>query len=116
MAEYFKTLGFTDVKARLPGYVPPVVLCGTIEDHRPDLTCRQTNRSRTPVILEVVTSDRLLDPDVERRWTLLRSAAKLYGAELHFVVPKWSELGACDQFLRRKLDRLELGSHRVWVV
>ncbi|MBI5549317.1 MAG: hypothetical protein HY901_35985, partial [Deltaproteobacteria bacterium] len=33
MAEFFKTLGYTDMKARLPGYVPPVVLSGTLEDH-----------------------------------------------------------------------------------
>ncbi len=116
MAEYFKTLGFTDLKARLPGYVPPVVLSGTLEDHRPDLTCRQSNTARTPTLLEAVPLEEIDDPRMEHRWTLLSSAAKLYGAELQFVVPKWSRLGAGDQLLRRRLDRLEIGHHRIWVV
>ncbi|MET0403096.1 MAG: hypothetical protein ABW123_11865, partial [Cystobacter sp.] len=43
MAEYFRTIGCTDIKARLPGFMPPPVLSGTIEDHRPDFTCRQSD-------------------------------------------------------------------------
>lgn len=116
MAEYFKTLGFTDVKARLPGYVPPVVLSGTLEDHRPDLSCRQSNSARTPTLLEVVPAEEIEDPRMEHRWTLLSSAAKLYGAELHFAVPKWCAMGPGDQLLKRRLERLEIGHSRVWVV
>lgn len=116
MAEYFKTLGFTDLKARLPGYVPPVILSGTLEDHRPDLTCRQSNTARTPTLLEAVPVDEMEDPRMEHRWTLLSSAAKLYGAELHFVVPKWSASGAGDQLLRRRLERLDIAHARIWVV
>jgi hypothetical protein len=68
-------------------------------------------------MLEVVPLGELDDPSMEHRWTLLSSAAKLYGAELHFVVPKWSHsLGAGDQLLRRRLERLEIGHHRIWVV
>lgn len=116
MAEYFKTLGFTDLKARLPGYVPPVVLSGTLEDHRPDLTCRQSNTARTPTLLEAVPVDEMDDPRMEHRWTLLSSAAKLYGAELHFVVPKWSASGPGDQLLKRRLERLDIAHARIWVV
>src|SRR5215475_7742414 len=54
MAEYFRTLGYSDVKARLPGHLSPTVLSGTLEDHRPDLTCRQADSAHTPVLLEVV--------------------------------------------------------------
>ncbi len=116
MAEFFKTLGFTDLKARLPGYSPPVVLAGTLEDHRPDLTCRQSNTARTPTLLEVVPMTQIEDPATEHRWTLLSSAAKLYGAELHFVVPKWSAIGPGDQLLKRRLERLEINHQRIWVV
>lgn len=116
MAEYFKTLGFTDVKARLPGYVPPAVLAGTLEDHRPDLTCRQSDSAHTPTILEALPASMLEDPSLEHRWTLFSSAAKLYGAELHFVVPKWTPLGPGDQILKRRLMRLEINSHRIWTV
>ena len=116
MAEYFRTLGYTDIKARLPGYVPPPVLSGTIEDHRPDFTCRQSDRERTPIILEVVTEDNVGDPGADNRWSLLSSAARLYNAELHFVVPKWHPNASIDAALRRRLQRLELSYNRVWNV
>jgi len=116
MAEYFRTLGASDIKARLPGFVPPPVLSGTIEDHRPDFTCRQNDSGRTPVIVEVVTPESVEDPAADNRWSLLASAAKLYNAELHFVVPKWSHMGAIEPVLKRRLARLELTVNRVWTV
>jgi hypothetical protein len=116
MAEFFRTVGYTDIKARLPGFAAPPVLSGTLEDHRPDFTCRQTDAGRTPLIMEVVTPERVDDPEVENRWSLLSSAAKLYNAELHFVVPKWSASGAIDDVLRRRLARMDLVPNRVWTV
>lgn len=116
MAEFFRTLGASDIKARLPGFVPPPVLSGTIEDHRPDFTCRQADGQRTPVIVEVVTPELVEDPNADNRWSLLASAAKLYNAELHFVVPKWTHVGAIDSVLKRRLARLELTVNRVWTV
>jgi hypothetical protein len=116
MAEYFRTIGYSDIKARLPGFMPPPVLSGTIEDHRPDFTCRQTDSARTPIILEIVTPEMVEDPTAENRWSLLASAAKLYNAELHFVVPKWSPMGPVDGTLKRRLARMELTVNRVWTV
>ncbi|MBM7119345.1 hypothetical protein [Archangium primigenium] len=117
MAEFFRTVGYTDLKARLPGFMPPPVLSGTIEDHRPDFTCRQSDSARTPIILEIVTPSMVEDPAAENRWSLLSSAAKLYNAELHFVVPKWSATrGAIDPVLKRRLARMELVANRVWTV
>jgi hypothetical protein len=116
MAEYFRTIGYTDIKARLPGFMPPPILSGTIEDHRPDFTCRQTDTARTPIILEIVTPELVEDSSAENRWSLLASAAKLYNAELHFVVPKWSHVGPVDQGLKRRLARMELTVNRVWMV
>ncbi len=116
MAEYFRTMGYTDIKARLPGFVAPPVLAGTIEDHRPDFTCRQTDSNKTPIIMEVVTMSDVESPTADNRWSLLSSAAKLYNAELHFVVPKWTTGGAVDAVLRRRLARLELTPNRIWLV
>ena len=116
MAEYFRTVGYTDIKARLPGFMPPPVLSGTLEDHRPDFTCRQSDSNRTPIIMEVVTPATVEDPRFENRWSLLSSAARLYNAELHFVVPKWAATGAVDTLLRRRLARMDLPFNRVWMV
>jgi hypothetical protein len=116
MAEYFRTVGYSDIKARLPGFMAPPVLSGTLEDHRPDFTCRQTDSGKTPIILEVVSANEVEDPRLENRWSLLSSAAKLYNAELHFVVPKWSSHGAIEPTLRKRLSRMELSVNRVWTV
>jgi hypothetical protein len=116
MAEYFRTVGYTDIKARLPGFMPPPILSGTIEDHRPDFTCRQSDTARTPIILEIVTPEQVEDPATENRWSLLASAAKLYSAELHFVVPKWASAGPVDTSLKRRLARMDLTPNRVWTV
>ncbi len=114
MAEYFRTVGYSDIKARLPGFMAPPVLSGTLEDHRPDFTCRQSDTGRTPIILEVVTQAEVEDPKLENRWSLLSSAAKLYNAELHFVVPKWTGQGAVEPALRKRLGRMDLTANRVW--
>jgi hypothetical protein len=116
MAEYFRTIGYTDIKARLPGFMPPPVLSGTLEDHRPDFTCRQSDTGKTPIIMDVVTPNDVEDPRAENRWSLLSSAARLYNAELHFVVPKWAQRGPIDPVLRRRLARMDLTFNRVWTV
>jgi hypothetical protein len=116
MAEYFRTLGFSNVKARLPGHMAPEMLNGTLEDHRPDLTCRQHDRGRTPVFLEVVVGEELDEPGTENRWSLLASAARLYSAELHFVVPRWSTRGSIDRRLRRRLSDMDVHPNHIWKV
>lgn len=116
MTEYFRTLGYTDVKARLPGFEAPPVLTGTIEDCRPDFTCRQTDRAHTPLIAEVVTAGELENPKLDNRWSLLFSAARLYGAEMHFVIPKWHPKLAVDATLKKRLGRMELNPHHIWRV
>jgi hypothetical protein len=116
MAEYFQTIGYSDVKARLPGHTAPTVLSGTLEDHRPDLTCRQHDRGHTPVLLEVVLPDTVDEPASENRWSLLASAARLYAAELHFVIPRWTQRGSIDQRLRRRLGEMGLRPNRIWQV
>jgi len=116
MVEYFRTLGYSEVKARLPGHVAPPVLNGTLENHRPDLTCRQVDSARTPVLLEVVVPAEVDAPGSENRWSLLASAARLYSAELHFVVPRWSDHGSIDHRLRRRLRDMDVRPNHIWQV
>jgi hypothetical protein len=116
MVEFFRTLGYSDVKARLPGHSAPTVLNGTLEDHRPDLTCRQDDRGKTAMLLEVVLPETVDDPDTENRWSLLASAARLYAAELHFVVPRWTRQGSVERRLRHRLRDLGLHPNRIWSV
>jgi hypothetical protein len=116
MAEFFKTIGCTEIRARLPGFMAPDLFVGTLEDHRPDCTCRQPDSGRTPLILDVVTPELAADSSVAHRWSLFSSAAKLYQAELHFVVPRWQPAGAVHRDLRRKLASLEIVPNYIWAV
>jgi hypothetical protein len=116
MAEFFRTVGYTDLKARLPGHAAPEVLMGTLEDHRPDCTCRQDDTEQTPILLEVVTPKEVDEPGRDHRWSLLASAAHLYSAELHFVVPQWSERGSIEPLLRRRLSGIDVHPSRIWSV
>ena len=116
MAEFFRTIGYTDLKARLPGHAPPEVLLGTLEDHRPDCTCRQDDAEHTPILVEVVTPQEVDEPRRDQRWSLLASAAQLYSAELHFVVPQWSERGSIEPLLRRRLSTMNVRPSRIWLV
>ena len=45
------------------------------------------------MLLEVVLPETVDDPASENRWSLLASAARLYAAELHFVVPALDPAG-----------------------
>src|SRR6266496_3883856 len=103
MVEYFEVVGATEIAARLPGYTPPEIMPGTLENHRPDLICRQSDKGHTMIILEVVTEILVKDPKSKNRWSLLSSASKLYQAELHFVVPALIDGRAGDAELKRRL-------------
>lgn len=117
MAEFAQLMGCTEIKARLAGFPMPAMLPGTLEDHRPDLTCRQPDRRRTPLILETVTEANLRSQGSKSRWTLLASAASLQGAELHFAVPCWLMGGLLGEVkLRNLLARWMIGPTRIWAV
>lgn len=107
MVDYYNVLGYTSLKARLPGFETPPKVTGTIEDTRPDLTCFQSNRDKTPLILEVVEDP--AEVGLENRWTLLSSAASMYKAHLYFAVPEGSDI----DLLKRRLMRLEVHPKQV---
>lgn len=116
MSEYFRLNGCTDVRARLPDFIPPSLLEGTAGSHRPDFTCRLADRYRTPLVMEIVTPAGVVEPSADLRWTLLADAARVSGAELHFVVPRWSIGGSVEHILRRRLDELGVRPTRLWLV
>jgi hypothetical protein len=64
----------------------------------------------------VVLPETVDDPASENRWSLLASAARLYAAELHFVVPRWTRRGSVERRLRYRLRDLGLRPNRIWQV
>lgn len=87
MAELLAHTGHTDIKARSPDRTPPDVIKGQLEDHRPDLTCRQPSRRKTALILDTVFPADVIDDRLVNRLSLLASAAMHFKADLQFIIP-----------------------------
>ncbi len=68
------------------------------------------------MLLEVVLPEEVEAAASENRWSLLASAARLYSAELHFVVPRWTSRGSIDRRLRRRLRDMDVQPSRIWQV
>lgn len=116
MVALFDTLKCTAIKARLIHHAAPALFSGTLQDHRPDLTCRQGDKRSTALILDVVGPFEVTADESAARWTLLESAAKLYDAELHFAVPAWSPDGSVETRLRARLGKLQINPKKVWTL
>lgn len=117
MVELFTTQGYSAIKARLVGSVAPPLLQGTHRDHRPDVSgvWSPTNK---PFMCDVVMPGAVDDPALESRLTILQSAARLYGAELHFACPNVRlkhDRGSMGEWLRRRLGRSEIIA-KVWEI
>lgn len=110
MVAYIELNGGTNIHARIEGYAAPGILSGTIENARPDIVYRQGDKKATMTIVEVVPE--ITTRAHANRWSLLGSAAKLYNAELHFVV-KGDTKTDLAALLRNKLNAMDVGFRRV---
>ncbi|MHB1846375.1 MAG: hypothetical protein ACYCWW_16245 [Deltaproteobacteria bacterium] len=116
MAEFFRSLGYLDVRARLPGFAVPLVINGSIRNHQPDVTCLQTDTRSTGVILDAVPIESIPDTETESRWTLFHSAAELYGAEFHVAVPRFIAHLSGPDLVRARLRDMGIHSQHVWAI
>lgn len=108
LAEQYRTEGCLDIKARLPGFVPPPIVSGTERDFRFDMTFRQTDKGRTPAILETITTNDIEDDKtLESRISLIFSAAELYGAQIYFAVPDWDPRFDVKKHVEQICNRLD---------
>jgi len=116
MAEFFRSLGYLDVRARLPGYPQPSTINGSLRNHQPDVTCLQSDAEATAILLDAVPIEQILDPMTESRWTLFFSAAELYGGEFHVAVPRVQGKVLGPDVVRVKLRDLGIRAQYVWAV
>lgn len=114
MAEFFKSLSYLDIRARLPGYPQPSLVSGSLQNHQPDVTCLQSDTQATGIVLDAVPIERLTDSETESRWTLFHSAADLYGAEFHIAVPRFRGRIPGPEAVRLRLRDLGIHAHYVW--
>ncbi len=109
MAQYFEHLGYTDIRARAVGYKPPIVIAGMVEDHRPDITCRQRNYWQSQIILDVAAPE-VIDAS-EFRYQLFVSAAQRWQAELHLAA---TAADRCTNRVRGRLALMGLVVNKIW--
>ncbi len=116
MAEFFRSLGYLDIRARLPGQPPPLVINGSIRNHQPDVTCLQTDARSTGILLDAVPIESIPDLETESRWTLFHSAAELYGAEFHVAVPRFIAHLSGPDLVRTRLRDIGIRANHVWSI
>ncbi|MHB8420863.1 MAG: hypothetical protein ACYDCL_22535 [Myxococcales bacterium] len=116
MAEFFRSLGYLDVRARLPGFSQPATINGSLRNHQPDVTCLQNDAQATAIVLDAVPIEQVTDPMTESRWTLFFSAAELYGGEFHIAVPRVKGKLLGPELVRAKLRDLGIRAQYVWAV
>ncbi len=116
MAEFFRSLGYQDVRARLPDYPQPSNINGSLRNHQPDVTCLQNDAGSTAILLDAVPMEQVTDRLTESRWTLFCSAAELYGAEFHIAVPRITGKLLGPELVRTKLNGLGIKASYVWAV
>ncbi len=116
MAEFFRSLGYLDVRARLTGYPQPGTINGSLRNHQPDVTCLQSDAGATAIVLDAIPIEQLVDPMTESRWTLFFSAAELYGGEFHIAVPRVLGKILGPDAVRLKLRDIGIRAHYVWAV
>ena len=85
MVQHFRSQGFRNIKADVPGIPSPDVIYGTKKNHVPDITA---DKNGIGIILEAETSSSICDDHTASQWNLFSDAARKSSGEFHIVVPK----------------------------
>lgn len=89
MAQYFKKLGYSEIKADITGWTKPDNIFWTnLPDQKycPDVTCLDTNGIF--VILEAETCSTLNDTHTKEQFEIFKAHAKNKGGRFEVVVPR----------------------------
>jgi hypothetical protein len=89
MARYFNQLGYTDIKADIPGWTKPDYIYWTNNPNNwyyPDLTC--LDKSGISIILEAETCNTLNDEHTKEQFEIFRARANKINGRFEVVVPR----------------------------
>jgi hypothetical protein len=109
MANHFRKLEYTDIKADITGYTRPDEIYG----HVPDLTCRKNDVTRTLIILEAETCDTIFHEHTDGQWKTFFNEASRKKGEFHLIVPKTCDGRSGRQMANERLNQLGI-SATVW--
>ena len=90
MAKYFQSLGYTEIKADLPGWTRPNPIWWTKAENRkfiPDLTCKDS-QGKT-IILEAETCSSFNQQHTHDQFQIFRAHASNLKGRFEVVVPKY---------------------------
>jgi len=89
MAQHFKQLGYSEIKADIPGWTRPENIFWTSDPNKtycPDLTCFDTNG--VFIILEAETCSTFSDMHTKAQFEIFRAHANNKKGRFEVVVPK----------------------------
>lgn len=117
MVKYFERLGYTEIRAEIPGYSPPEEIYWTNrpgQRYRPDLTCRMNNATRTLIILEAETCNSLTGTHTTEQFRIFSAHARNNSGEFHVVVPRVCRYETGEECTRRFATSINVRIDRIW--
>ncbi len=106
MVNHFSSQGYRNIKADVPGKLPPDIIIGTKQNHIPDLTA---DNDGVKIILEAETASSIFDAHTVSQWSLFSDAAAKSGGQFHVVIPKRSRASA-----QQRISVLGIVVHEIW--
>jgi len=116
MAKYFKQLGYTNIKADIPGWPKPDYIYWTNQPNNrfyPDLTCNDNDRRE--IILEAETCQTLNDQHTKEQFEIFRAHANKVGGRFEVVVPRMCAGRDTTQLIREIASRWRINLDNVWI-
>ena len=117
MANYFKSLGYTEIRADIPEYETPAEIHWTNQPqqrYRPDLTCRMNDTARTLIILEAEICNSLTGEHTTQQFRIFRANATQNRGQFHVVVPRVCGTESGNDRATRFCNRIEIRVDHIW--
>jgi hypothetical protein len=115
MARYFKQLGYTEIKADIPGWTKPDSVYWKSDPsnvYYPDLTCRDTNG--VYIILEAETCSTLNDQHTHEQFSIFRAHATNVNGRFEVVVPRLCSGNDARELIRNYARNWSIVLDNIW--
>ena len=115
MAQHFKQLGYSDIKADIPGWTRPDNIYWTNKPDQkyiPDLTCRNLNGIL--IILEAETGSTLNDDHTKAQFEIFRAHATNSKGRFEVVVPLTCAAGSCRSLIAEQAKIWDVKIDEIW--
>jgi hypothetical protein len=115
MARYFQQLGYTDIKADIPGWIKPDFVYWTNDPNNkfyPDLTCFDT--AGVFIILEAETCSTISDQHTHDQFNIFRAHATNKNGRFEVVIPRTCVGGDSRELLNKAINSWSIKLDNIW--